>query len=78
MTPELPNTVWRKSSYSVGNGQCVELAHLWRKSSHSVGNGECVEVSNLGAVRDSKNPSGPVLVFDQAALAAFVTKIKNG
>jgi uncharacterized protein DUF397 len=78
VTPELSNTVWRKSSYSVGNGQCVELAHHWRKSSYSAGNGECVEVSNLGAVRDSKNPSGPVLVFDQAALAAFVTKIKNG
>jgi hypothetical protein len=35
----------------------------WRKSSFSHGNGgDCVEVaSTLGALRDSKNPSGPVL-----------------
>lgn len=49
---------------------------LWRKSSYSGGNGQCVEVSNLGAVRDSKNASGPVLVFDRSALAAFLTEIK--
>jgi uncharacterized protein DUF397 len=35
----------------------------WRKSSYSSSNGgDCVEVaSTLGALRDSKNPSGPVL-----------------
>ncbi|MCG5441903.1 DUF397 domain-containing protein [Micromonospora sp. NIE79] len=48
---------------------------LWRTSSRS-GNGECVEVAdNLpGAVgvRDSKDPTGPVLVFAPAAWRAFV------
>lgn len=34
---------WRKSSFSGGNGNCVEVS--WRKSSFSSGNGECVEVS---------------------------------
>ena len=67
------NLIWRKSSFSAGNGQCVEVA--WRKSSHSAGNGQCVEVaSTLGAVRDSKNPAGPVL---HANLAALVTTVKS-
>jgi Domain of unknown function (DUF397) len=39
----------------------------WRKSSRSSGDGQnCVEVSTLPglvAVRDSKNPQGPALVF---------------
>jgi hypothetical protein len=39
----------------------------WRKSSHSGASGQtgCVEVAHdLGAVRDSKNPGGPVLIVD--------------
>jgi uncharacterized protein DUF397 len=43
----------------------------WRKSSYS-GNeptGGCVEVAqDLAAVRDSKNPDGPVLSVDARAL----------
>lgn len=38
----------------------------WRKSQKSASNGGCVEVADLGhhiAVRDSKNPDGPKLVF---------------
>ncbi len=45
----------------------------WRKSSHSSGqNGNCVELSDHGAVRDSKNPDGPVLRCDVGALVAAV------
>ncbi|WOX24643.1 DUF397 domain-containing protein [Streptomyces solicathayae] len=48
----------------------------WRKSSFS-GNtgGDCIEVADLAphvAVRDSKNPAGPVLTLAPAAFAAFV------
>lgn len=51
----------------------------WRKSSYSGGNGgQCVELSNLGAVRDSKNPTGPALVFDQAELTGFLSATKTG
>lgn len=38
----------------------------WRKSSFSGGeNNDCVEVAEgLGAIRDSKNPAGPILRAD--------------
>ncbi len=37
----------------------------WKKSSYSGNSGNCVEVADLGqavAIRDSKDPEGPVLV----------------
>jgi hypothetical protein len=64
---------WRRSSVSSSGSECVELAVIWRKSSFSGGDGECVEVCGLGAVRDSKNPEGPML---QADLDALVGAIK--
>jgi Domain of unknown function (DUF397) len=76
-------TVWRKSSYSGSNGgQCVEAAALWRKSSRSGSNGgDCVEVapvpSHLIAVRDSKDPNGPSLVFAPTQWRAFTADIKT-
>lgn len=55
--PALPAARWRKSSYSGSEG------------------GECVEVAVLPdgrvAVRDSKDPAGPALVFAAAAFTAF-------
>jgi hypothetical protein len=58
-------------------------AASWKKSSRSNGNGgnNCVEVAFLDtavAVRDSKNPSGPALVFNAAHWAAFVNSAKTG
>ncbi|MGC4787856.1 DUF397 domain-containing protein [Micromonospora sp. DT178] len=47
----------------------------WRKSSRSGDEGACVEmalVPGTVAVRDSKDPSGPALLFPPAAWAAFV------
>ncbi|WP_433114743.1 DUF397 domain-containing protein [Micromonospora sp. CA-246542] len=49
----------------------------WRKSTRSNGSGgACVEVAKnlpgLVAVRDSKDPDGPVLVFEPEAWRAFV------
>lgn len=52
----------------------------WRKSSHSESD-QCLEFhldTNLGAVRDSKNPEGPVLVFRPGAVTAFVKAVKDG
>ncbi|GGW15028.1 DUF397 domain-containing protein [Streptomyces capoamus] len=52
---------WMKSSYSAGNGACVEV-----KSPTAV------EL----AVRDSKTPEGPVLAFPADAWNAFVSSVK--
>jgi hypothetical protein len=45
----------------------------WRKSSYSSGQGgECIELAYGGAVRDSKNSSGPFLVVDLGGLFGLV------
>ena len=51
----------------------------WRKSSRSDGEATCVEVRRRGRaveVRDSKDPSGPVLAFPPDAWRAFVGAVK--
>lgn len=57
--------------------QSVPAPTGWRKSSHSGDQGACVEMAPTGgdavAVRDSKDPSGPILRFPAAAWAAFTT-----
>ena len=53
----------------------------WRKASRSVNNGQCVEVAASGAtvlVRDSGNPSEPVVGYPVQAWKAFLTKAKAG
>jgi hypothetical protein len=62
-TPDLTHAVWRKSSRSDGN------------------NGQCVEVANFDAgvaVRDSKDKTGPALVFTPAEWDAFIEGAKDG
>jgi hypothetical protein len=52
----------------------------WRKSRRSQTNG-CVEVTTLGdmvAVRDSKDPDGPVLHFSQHEWASFLAGVIDG
>jgi hypothetical protein len=53
----------------------------WRKSTRSSGSGNCVEIAEIGdavAVRDSKNPGGPVLIFAPDEWRAFVGGVKGG
>jgi hypothetical protein len=65
---DLSRATWRKSSYSNGTGgSCVEITELAGPASeHRI------------AVRDSKNPSGPVLAFTTSEWRAFTAGIKAG
>ena len=59
---DLTSAAWRKSSYSGNNG------------------GDCVEVAgnlpDLVAIRDSKDPEGPVLAITPAEWRAFTAGVK--
>ncbi|MEV0034787.1 DUF397 domain-containing protein [Streptomyces sp. NPDC050804] len=52
----------------------------WRKSSYSGGsNGDCLEVADGYAdipVRDSKNPTGPTLLFRPTNWSSFIAAVK--
>ncbi|OLF04355.1 DUF397 domain-containing protein [Actinophytocola xinjiangensis] len=53
----------------------------WRKSSRSGAVGNCVELtwpgSDVVAVRNSRDPRGPVLVYPRADLVTFLAGVKQ-
>jgi len=62
--PDLSRAVWRKSARSGGTGgNCVEVAR---------------NLPGIVAVRDSKNPDGPSLVFTPAEWAKFAAHVQGG
>jgi hypothetical protein len=53
----------------------------WRKAKRSMNNGNCTEVATAAgmvAVRDSKDPQGPVLLYSPASWASFLNAASNG
>jgi hypothetical protein len=60
----------------------VDLSRVaWRKSSQSAQSNNCVEVALVGpvtAVRDSKDPASPALVFGRTQWSAFLHAAKTG
>ena len=54
----------------------------WRKSARSSAQGNCVELAKLSgsevAIRNSRHPHGPALVFTDAELDAFIEGVKDG
>lgn len=54
----------------------------WTKSRHSNATGACVELASLPtgeiAMRNSRFPSGPALVYTPREIAAFVAGAKDG
>lgn len=68
---------------SVENGvPAGQLVVAWRKSKASNPSGSCVEVGPLAdgeiAVRNSRHPSGPALIYTRAEIAAFLAGVKAG
>lgn len=60
---DLIGAAWRKSAYSNSKGNCVELARL--------GSGEI-------AMRNSRHPQGPALIYTPAEIDALVRGVKAG
>jgi hypothetical protein len=60
----------------------IGIQTVWRKSSHSgPSGGDCVEVAGAApsvAVRDSKDPEGPKLIFGASAWRVFSQAAKSG
>lgn len=71
-------------SESVPNGiSAADLAGVtWRKSRHSGQLGNCIETAALDssgvAMRNSRHPSGPALIFTRDEMAAFLAGVKDG
>jgi Domain of unknown function (DUF397) len=61
---ELPGLAWRKSRRSNPSGNCVELARL------SDGSGV--------ALRNSRDPDGPALIYTRAEIEAFLRGAADG
>lgn len=63
MSNDLSHAVWRKSSRSGDQGQCVEVTQ---------------NLADAAALRDSKNPHQAALTVTKGAFAGFLSSVKSG
>lgn len=69
---------------NVYNGMAATELHgvVWQKSRHSNSQGSCVEFAKLPggnvAVRNSRFPDGPALVYTPAEIEAMLLGVKDG
>ena len=68
---------------TIGNGTLAnEISGSWMKSSYSGPQGNCVEIAYLAdgqvAMRNSRHPAGPALVFTGAEWDAFLRGAREG
>ena len=78
-----PDTRGSRSFISYNGVLRGDLAGVrWRKSARSSAQGNCVELAQLPgqgvAVRNSRDPGGPALLFTDAELEAFLGGVKDG
>lgn len=74
-----PKVTWRKSRRSNPSGDCVEVA-AFPAGVEVFPAGVEVAAFPAGtvALRDSRDPSGPILTCTSGGMRAFVTDVKNG
>jgi Domain of unknown function (DUF397) len=71
-------------TYTPANGTAATelVGASWRKSSHSNSQGNCVEFAALAdgsvAMRNSRDPQGPALIYTRAEISALLSGAKDG
>jgi hypothetical protein len=69
----------KASKITLSDGELTEL--VWIKAKASNHNGACVEIASTAdkiAIRDSKDPRGPILVYTPVEFRAFLDGARNG
>jgi hypothetical protein len=69
--------VWAKSSHSNAASGCVEATTVTSRDGLQIPAGKA-DTQKLILLRDSKNPDGGTLVFDEHEWSAFIAGVKDG